>query len=423
MSAARGLPVLMPSVPNQRWSCHSCGNCCRTLVGHLLEDERARLDEQGWAAKLGVAAYVRVGRGHVLNKQPDGACVFLTDENRCRIHEELGEDAKPLACRIFPFSVRPVSGAWQASLRFDCPSVIESKGAALGEHRAAIQKLTEGMITAAPVDAVDLQRGRPATDEEIDATLKRFVQWIRHGKLSMAQRLIEGARLTTTLHEAALKRVRGARYVEFLKLLFQALPAESTTPPTEALPKSRGLLRQLAFAHSEHVTLHEMTSTVTRLGKRWTQFRSANRFRVGRGVVPPLPGFSRGVTFEAVESVETNPENLPKVEDLIVRYLIARLEGRSVFGGGYYGWTVVTGLAAMWLSVAAAGWLARYVTASDGRTTMTFGDIGMALGMVDRAATRLPALGAVSERARISYLIRDDGLARLLNDFSLLGES
>ena len=94
-----------------------------------------------------------------------------------------------------------------------------------------------------------------------------------------------------------------------------------------------------------------------------------------------------------------------------------------MFGAGYYGWSVINGLAALCLSIASAGWIARYIAAAEGRNMLSFGDVGLALGIVDRAATRLPALGAVSERARIAYIIRDDGIARLLGDFTLLGGS
>ena len=34
----------------------------------------------------------------MLKSRPDGACVYLTDDNRCRIHE-----VKPDKCRTFPF--------------------------------------------------------------------------------------------------------------------------------------------------------------------------------------------------------------------------------------------------------------------------------------------------------------------------------
>ena len=90
-----------------------------------------------------------------------------------------------------------------------------------------------------------------------------------------------------------------------------------------------------------------------------------------------------------------------------------------MFGAGYYGWPLTTGLCALWLSVAAAGWLARYAASLSGRDTFSIDDLGRVLGIVDRAATRLPALGIYAERARITYLIRQDGLARLLQQSSL----
>lgn len=423
MSATHQLPVLMPNVPNQRWSCHSCSNCCRTLVVHLLDDERERLKEEGWAEKLGVTPYVRVGRGYALNKHSDGACVFLDDDNRCRIHAKLGPDAKPLACRLFPFSVRPVPGAWQASLRFDCPSVVESKGAPIRQHRPAVRSLAAGMSSVSPDVAVELQRGVRATDDETTAVQTRLIRFLKNEDLPMTQRLFGAARVTATLDQATLAQVRGERFSDLLDVLFQTLPVESAVMPGAATPRSRGMLRQLAFAHAEHVTLHEQRSTRTRFRRRWQQWRSAGRFRVGRGLVPTLPGFARDVRFEAVETIEPNSDDGRRVEELVLRYLIVRLEARSVFGAGYYGWAVVTGLAALWLSVAATGWLARYVAATEGRSTLGFNDIGRALGMVDRAATRLPALGTVSERARIAYLIRDDGMARLLSDFNLVDVS
>ena len=76
-----------------------------------FESPRARIDEEGWSDKLGVASYVRLGRGWALNKRADGACVFLDDDNRCRIHTAFGEAAKPAACRLFPFSLREVEHA------------------------------------------------------------------------------------------------------------------------------------------------------------------------------------------------------------------------------------------------------------------------------------------------------------------------
>ena len=306
MGMSRSLPVLLPVIDGQRWSCHSCGLCCRTLVGHLTDEERRRLDEQGWAEQLGVAPYVKIGRGWALNKQPDGACVFLDEQNRCKIHAKFGEAAKPLACRIFPFSVRPVRGAWQGSLRFDCPSVTGSEGEPIGGHRGWLQELVRTLDHGdeSGEDVADLRRGLGATVEELRTLTGRLSRWLSDGGRPVMDRLIGAARLTATLYGANLKKVRGARFAELLDLLLDALPRDCATRPEPPTARQQAMLRQYAFAHAEHVTLAEMRSGLGgRWAKRWQQLRSAKRFLQGTGVVPNLPGCSNEVTFEAAEAV------------------------------------------------------------------------------------------------------------------------
>ena len=106
--------------------------------------------------------------------------------------------------------------------------------------------------------------------------------------------------------------------------------------------------------------------------------------------------------------------------DLLVRYVQARLLGRSVWGAGYYGWPVFMGLSALWLNVAAAGWLARLRAALGNRNAVSFEDVASCLGVVDRAATRAPSLGTLTERTRAGYLIADDGVARLISNYSVV---
>lgn len=420
MARAQALPVLMPNVPPQRWSCHSCGLCCRTLVGDLTEEERRGIDEQGWREKLGIAPYVRVGRGWALNKHDDGACVFLDEQNRCRIHSEFGEAAKPLACRMFPFSLREHEHGWQASLRFDCPSVIDSKGEPLSSHRSWLSSAAAEMPRRSRVASeVELARGMPATHDEVDALIGRVTRVLDGGQVRMTRTLIGLARATAILGEAKFGSMRGARFGELLDVLFGAVESEAgraVEPPTV---RQRGMLRQLAFAHAEHVSLQERRRGYpSRLRRRWRQLRDSKRFRHGTGAVPALPGFPRGAMFERVESVRPIPAaDAAGMDALLSRYLKIRFFSRSVFGLGYYGWRLVPGLTALWLSVAATGWLARLHAAGADRDVLQSGDVSAALGVVDRAATRLPVLGSFAERARAAYLSREDGVARLLAAF------
>lgn len=412
----------MPSITGQKWSCHSCGDCCKTLVGHLTDAERARLDEQGWTRELGVSAYVRIPRGWALNKRADGACVFLTDDNRCRIHAKFGEESKPLACRIFPFSVRRVSNGWQASLRFDCPSVTSAVGAPLDQHRWSVGTLAAQIEQSSPPrpERIQLKRGRPASDREADALLARFERWLVHGREAMGTRLVGAARFLALLDQARLGKVREERFVELVDLLVQALPGEAAQPIASPSPRQLAMLRQFAFAHLEHVTLDELRGGVAgRFRKRWQQLQKAKLFLHGAGLVPDLLGISGTASFAEVDAVVPAAGDREKVDDLLRRYLAARIEGRTTFAAGYYGWSMVAGLTACMLSVAVAGWIARLRAAASGRATFDFADAAAALGIVDRAATRLPALGALAERTRITYLQGDDGVARLLHRFPL----
>src|SRR5438552_13351854 len=151
----RHLPVL------QNWDCHGCTNCCRKFIVHVTDEERRRIAEQGWESEPelgGVPLFAREGpwwaRRHHLTHQPDGACVFLSEQGRCRIHERFGADAKPLACRLYPFILVPAGDHWRVGLRFACPSAAANKGRVLAAHAhdldryAAAVARQEGLETA-----------------------------------------------------------------------------------------------------------------------------------------------------------------------------------------------------------------------------------------------------------------------------------
>jgi lysine-N-methylase len=92
----------------QNWDCHSCGNCCREYDIPVTAAERQRIEAQGWqndAAVGDLPLFVRQGRWSSNYRlfRGDRGCVFLNDEGRCRLHERFGADAKPFACRLYPF--------------------------------------------------------------------------------------------------------------------------------------------------------------------------------------------------------------------------------------------------------------------------------------------------------------------------------
>ena len=84
--------------------CQCCGACCRIKDGicRVSETEISRI-----AAFLGkseadfIAADTELAPDRktlMLKSRPDGACAYLTDDNRCAIHA-----VKPDKCRTFPY--------------------------------------------------------------------------------------------------------------------------------------------------------------------------------------------------------------------------------------------------------------------------------------------------------------------------------
>src|SRR6185503_6801718 len=145
------MSITLPTIQN--WSCHSCGDCCRQKV-LVTEADRRRILEQKWSAADGVpvgeAAFVKIRGEYLLAHQADGACVFLDGNNRCRIHAKFGESAKPLACRVFPFSFYPTGQrSVGLGLRFDCPSVAGNRGAGISGQGRMLKELERDVLAEA----------------------------------------------------------------------------------------------------------------------------------------------------------------------------------------------------------------------------------------------------------------------------------
>ena len=137
----RHLPVL------QNWDCHVCGNCCKEYQVEITEEERQRIEGQGWAGEpgfQGVPLFTKHGwwwqRTYRLNHRADGSCVFLNEQGRCRIHERFGFETKPLACRLFPFVLVPAGDHWRLGVRYACPSAAGNLGRPVAAHEEDSKK-------------------------------------------------------------------------------------------------------------------------------------------------------------------------------------------------------------------------------------------------------------------------------------------
>lgn len=412
------LPILTLPLGEQRYSCHGCGNCCRDFTVQLRDDDLRRLREQRWAERLGEPVVVEFRGQSYLRQRDDGACIFWMADGRCRIHAEFGFEEKPIACQFFPFSLVPGERDAAMGINFACGSVLESKGAALGTHRAELLRMAERApeTVERPVP-VALADGLVASAEEIDAIVRACDGWIRRTDVPLVLRLDGLAWVAQSLMQATLTAVRGERFGELVATLFGALPDELAHLPIDpASAGQRKLLRQAVFARTEDPKIRGMESR-GRWRTAFGQYLRSRRFAKASGLVPRIGvGWPDGIGFAAVERIAPVGASgeIDAIDELFGRYVRATLHGRRAWGAGHYGWPVTAGLAAHVLNIACVGWLARLHAAGRGEDVPGIVDVRAALSRVDRISGRAPWLGSAGERLRMRYMAIDDGLRRIV---------
>lgn len=413
------LPVITLATPGQRYSCHGCGHCCRDFTVQLREADRERLDRQGWAARLGFDPTIKLRGQHYLRQREDGSCIFLKPDGKCQIHAEFGFEAKPIACRFFPYMFSPATTSVRMGISFACQSVVENKGLAYNTQAGEAQRMARDIPEAlVPAGLAHLARKRPAEAGELEGLERGLVQWIS-GPESLSTRLDGLAWLATTLAAAKLDRVRGSRFVELVDTLVTHLADELPHHPVAlAEPRELMLLRTAVFARVEDPKL----AIGGRLGRWAVAFDQGCRYWRWRGenaswTVPPVRGIDGiAVTFVTVESVKgvTQSPELAECDELLTRWMRATIEGGRVWGSGYYGWSAIDGLLSLSLSTACVGWVARLSAAKAGRGVPNLSDVRVAVRRIDRSAGRAPWLGGKEERVRLAWFQRYGDLRRVL---------
>ncbi|GEM_PF-3836907 len=82
-------------------SCDGCGKCCNNNWNISLKVADIKKLE-----KLGLNPYdfAECPGGRLRMKMNKGACLFLDEDNRCRIQKSYGYNAKPEVCKHFPYN-------------------------------------------------------------------------------------------------------------------------------------------------------------------------------------------------------------------------------------------------------------------------------------------------------------------------------
>lgn len=392
------------SVVGERYTCTGCGDCCRGWSVPLLHGEGERF--RALAAALvpverlkGAIHHARGGGGTVeALAGPGGCCPALADDQRCRVHAEHGGDAKPLACRLFPFTFVATPTEVRVSLSFACPAVIDGEGPPLDEQRAEVEHVYAS-IAGSPY--------RMSVGGEVALTESRRIAWPDAARLlaEMSRALrSDGALVERLCRGGAVVALTIARLDDgrpFSDALAaavdgrDALARDALAAPPKIDRLSRALMRTLveSTAPGERGSGSRLLSALASLG-------GGGRMRTAAGEVAPdaIDRVARGVGADG--------------EALLVRWLGAEMHGLTFFGAGGYDLTLAGGLDLLTLTAAAIARVARAYAAQAGRAAVARDDVKAALRQVYAGIHHRAAMPPRFERALAATasldLLRDE---------------
>lgn len=178
--AARPIRV----VDDARHDCLRCGACCHYAVP-VSPEERRRLEAVDWPAGLlpagsGPLCQLRPGlqwgrlETTIATRSDPVRCVFLDEENLCLVHLQLGADAKPFVCRLFPLAFPVVTpDGILFSLTFECPHIHATYD--IGEPLTARTEALRAL--AAEMEEVYLLPAEIELRDGIPVPLEAYLQW------------------------------------------------------------------------------------------------------------------------------------------------------------------------------------------------------------------------------------------------------
>lgn len=325
--------------PEQRFSCAQCGRCCRRGEVVVSEREaasyrkreagrwfRERDDGPEGAERDPFEPISFLPGFHRIRQRADGACGFLSPQNRCRLHEELGGRRKPLTCRMFPYRFHAAADAVVVTASFSCPTVVANAGerSAEGDAFAGIRALrNEWFERHEYVGAVlALVRGRSIDSESLRVLRESLLAMLNRsdeaGVRDLRANVLRMALSLEDLSRYRVVRLADAAFAEYLALTTRH--AASTGKPVPARRPSRiGRLLQRGFLFAVAATrMDQEHRNASRLSHRLRRLRLLAHFH------RLAPAMGR-VNLRALRKARADV-NAPELQPIVHNYLRASIE-------------------------------------------------------------------------------------------------
>lgn len=238
----------------QQFTCAQCGNCCRRGWEIAVTDaEVERYRRSGAARWFRTAAeapegqtaepFERIGRSlWRIRKRQDGACGFLSPENRCRLHEELGGPQKPLTCRLYPFQFHETTSGPVMTASFACPTVVAGSGKPVQSQLPDLRALRAEGERDAPARPASLllTDGRPLEPRTL-ATLRSVFRAMLERSPDLATAALRIAATLDDLTRHRVVRLAPDAFAEYVELTTRHA-VEHGRPPAPREPSRLGRL-------------------------------------------------------------------------------------------------------------------------------------------------------------------------------------
>ncbi|HEX6164901.1 MAG TPA: YkgJ family cysteine cluster protein [Vicinamibacterales bacterium] len=320
--------------PQQRFACSQCGRCCR---GFDVVVTAAELDLYG---RLRVAEWFKESDGardpfepvpgapalQRIRKRDDGACVFLSAGNRCRIHEELGPANKPLTCRMFPYSFHAAADGVVLKASFNCPTIAANEGRLISESRVELEALKkEWAANGTP---------RPAALELVEGRTMdtRSLYLLRTNLIALLQRdphdVRAGVRrIAAVLDDLTRSRVLALSDQDFAEYLSLTVPHAATKPdpPPAKPPGAIARMMQYGFLYAVAAVRSGIANpNQSRMTLRMRRLQLLAHFH---GLAPSL----EGINVKALKEHRADI-NAPEIRAIVFHYLRSTLETLGATG-------------------------------------------------------------------------------------------
>ena len=357
--------VILPTT--EKWDCHQCGICCRGSLIPLYDEDLARLRSQKWEEHpefRNTPVMVRnqsSKKAFRLAHRADGSCVFLSDQGLCRIHSELGFEAKPTICRVFPLQLVPRNGKVVLTARRACPSAAADRGQLLKQHLPFVQQfIRDGRLSTKAIEPPPLKAGEQRNWKTVEFVLETVSHLLLDERFPPVRRMVHTLQFANLLSNAKTKPMEDKKLTELIKTLAQLVPDESKHFFDDRRPPSgyaRMVFRSMGI---EFARLHPQFRPIPSWSHRIQLLNTFFRLVRGGGPLPEIqPPFPQ-VRLEQLEL----PLGLldPSIDYPLARLIEATSASYIYALADRKGWSVVESIRGLVSLFPVGLWLLRWVS-------------------------------------------------------------